>query len=68
MTPVAKYREMTSEELSSALTDAGESVFKLKLQQKLGQLENKARITHVRRDIARIRTVLAERTRKTGEA
>ncbi|MDF3130608.1 50S ribosomal protein L29 [Kiritimatiellaeota bacterium B1221] len=61
MTKVLEYREMTADELASALNEAGESYFKLKMQQTLGQLENKARIREVRRDIARIQTVLSER-------
>jgi len=61
MTKVITYREMTDEELAAALKDAGESLFKLKMQQTLGQLENKARIREVRRDIARMQTVLTQR-------
>ncbi|MGA0368384.1 MAG: 50S ribosomal protein L29 [Kiritimatiellia bacterium] len=68
MTKVLEYREMTDEELASAFNEAGESYFKLKMQQTLGQLENKARIREVRRDIARIQTVLNERSRTTGDA
>ncbi|MGA0332793.1 MAG: 50S ribosomal protein L29 [Kiritimatiellia bacterium] len=68
MTKVLEYREMTDEELASAFNEAGESYFKLKMQQTLGQLENKARIREVRRDIARIQTELNERSRTTGDA
>jgi len=67
MTKVLDYREMTDEELASAFTESGESYFKLKMQQTLGQLENKARIRDVRRDIARIQTVLNERSKSTPE-
>ena len=58
------YREMTSEELGAAYSDASEEIFKLKLQKTLGQLENPARITQLRRDIARIKTVQAERAQQ----
>ncbi len=68
MSNAAEYREMTPEELNAALADAGENYFKLKLQQKLGQLENKAQITRVRRDIARMKTILSERSRNAGDA
>jgi large subunit ribosomal protein L29 len=68
MTKVLEYREMTAEELASAFNEAGESYFKLKMQQTLGQLENKSRIREVRRDIARIQTVLNERSRTQGDA
>lgn len=68
MTKVLEYREMTSDELASAFNEAGESYFKIKMQQTLGQLENLSRIREVRRDIARIQTVLNERSRTTGDA
>jgi len=68
MTKAVTYREMTDEELASALSEAGESLFNLKMQQTLGQLENKARIRELRRDIARIQTVLNDRKRNTGDA
>jgi len=63
MATATEYREMTDEELASSHREAGETLFNLKMQQTLGQLENKARIREVRRDIARIQTVLKERAR-----
>lgn len=68
MTKAANYREMTDEEIASALDEAGETLFNLKMQQTLGQLENKARIREVRRDIARIQTELTQRKRNPGDA
>ena len=68
MTKAVTYREMTDEELRSAKDAAGETMFNLKMQQTLGQLENQSRIREVRRDIARIQTVLTERERNTGDA
>ena len=67
MAKAINYREMTDEELASAHRDAGETLFNLKMQQTLGQLENTARIREVRRDIARIQTVLNERATSTQE-
>lgn len=68
MSKAATIREMTAEELNAALSDASESLFKLKLQQKLGQLENKAKITETRREIARLKTIASERALTAGEA
>ncbi|MCC5846165.1 MAG: 50S ribosomal protein L29 [Verrucomicrobia bacterium] len=68
MSKAANIREMTTEELNAALSDASESLFKLKLQQKLGQLENKAKITETRREIARLKTIASERALTAGEA
>jgi large subunit ribosomal protein L29 len=53
----AQYKEMPPEELEAALKDARDEMFKLKLQQSLGQLEKPSRIRDVRRQIARINTV-----------
>lgn len=66
MTKIATYREMTADELAAAKRDASEELFKLKMQQTLGQLENSARITQVRRDIARMQTISSE-SNKAGE-
>jgi large subunit ribosomal protein L29 len=41
-------------------------VFNLRFQRASGQMENTARMRHARRDVARIKTVLGERARKTG--
>lgn len=68
MSKAANIREMTTEELNAAMSDASESLFKLKLQQKLGQLENKAKITETRREIARLKTIASERALTAGEA
>lgn len=56
------YREMPEEELTNTLAESNEELFKLKLQQSLGQLENPARIRTLRRQVARIQTVLTQRT------
>jgi large subunit ribosomal protein L29 len=66
MSKVAPYREMTDDELRAALSDASQEVFKLKMQQTLGQLENPARITLVRRNIARMTTITAQRKRQAA--
>lgn len=56
------YREMTEEELEQAYRETRKELFNLRLQQSLGQLEKPSRIKDVRRDIARINTVLHERS------
>ena len=62
----ADVRAKTDDELKSELEQLGKEVFNLRFQRAGGQLENTARVRHVRRDIARIKTVLGERTRKAG--
>jgi large subunit ribosomal protein L29 len=54
-------RTKTDEELLSELNRAKESLFNLRFQAATGQLESHGRLTAVRRDIARIYTVMRER-------
>lgn len=56
-------REFTREELLRRLRDLKEEAFNLRLQQATGQLENSDRIRVVRRDIARVNTILKEKQR-----
>lgn len=48
----------TKDELTAKLTDLKKEQFNLRFQKATGQLENTARVTQVRRDIARVRTAL----------
>jgi len=57
----SELREMTEEELLKKLDDAKDELFKLRFQAATRQLDNPMRIKEVRRDIARIKTVLRER-------
>lgn len=54
-------RELTVKELESKLRDLKEEAFNLRLQQATGQLENTARIRLVRREAARVQTILTAR-------
>ena len=56
-------RAKTDDELSAELDVLGKEIFNLRFQRANGQLENTARVRQVRRDIARIKTVLGERHR-----
>jgi len=53
----------TTDELNTELEQLTKEVFNLRFQKASGQLENTARVRDVRRTIARIKTVLAERQR-----
>ena len=57
-------KELTAKELESKLRDLKEEAFNLRLQQATGQLENSSRIRVVRREAARVQTVLTERRSK----
>ena len=56
-------RAKTDDELEGELERLAKERFNLRFQRANGQLENTARVRQVRRDIARIKTILAERAR-----
>ncbi len=56
-----KLRDMTGEELELKLKDLKEELFNLRFQNATAQLENPLRIRKVRRDIARVKTVMREK-------
>jgi large subunit ribosomal protein L29 len=56
-----EIRAMASDELVQGLDDAYEELFNLRFQFSTGQLENFNRLTEVKRDIARLKTILRER-------
>lgn len=56
-----EIRAMTSDELMQRLDDAHQELFNLRFQFSTGRLENFNRLTEVKRDIARLKTVMRER-------
>jgi large subunit ribosomal protein L29 len=56
-----ELRERSIEELGKTLSDLEEQLFKLRFQKSTGQIENPQKIREVRKDIARVHTVLNER-------
>ena len=56
-----EIRELSAEELAVKLTDLKKDLFNLRLQHATNQLENPTRIAEVKRDIARVNTILRER-------
>lgn len=59
-----KWREMKNEELTTKLNDLKNELFNLRFQLATGQLENPIKIKHVKKDIARVRTVIRQRELK----
>ncbi len=53
-----KVRELNGEELNAKLKDLKKELFNLKFQHATNQLENPQRIADVKKDIARVNTVL----------
>ena len=60
-TVAADLRGLTADELVEKLREAKEELFNLRFQSATGQLESNGRLKAVKRDIARIYTVLRER-------
>ncbi len=62
-----ELRTLTREELEQRLREAKEELFNLRFQHKTGQLSNPLRIREVRKDVARLNTLLEEGSH-VGEA
>lgn len=57
----SELRELSLEELGHALADLTQELFNLRFQHATDQLENPMRLRQIKRDIARLKTVLRER-------
>ena len=57
----SEFRSMTNAEIAGKLDDASQELFNLRFQRTSGQLSNTARFSAVRKEIARMKTVLRER-------
>ena len=56
-----EIRELGKDELKGKEKELQEQLFRLRFQKSLGQLDNALKLREVRRDIARVKTVLRER-------
>ncbi len=55
-----EIRKMSAEELESKLGDLKKDLFQLRLQHATNQLDNPVKIAEVKRDIARVKTIIRE--------
>jgi large subunit ribosomal protein L29 len=60
-TKVADLRELADDDLATRLVEFKEELFNLRFQAATGQLESHGRLRSVRRDIARVYTIMRER-------
>lgn len=58
----SEIRELSEAELSEKLRDLKAELFNLRFQHAINQLDNPMRLVHVKKDIARVKTVLRQRT------
>jgi large subunit ribosomal protein L29 len=63
---VTEVRDLTIDELQQRARDMDDQLFRLRIQKSMGQLEAAYKLKGVRRDLARVRTVLREK--ETAEA
>lgn len=63
---ISEIREITSEQLDAKLKELKEELFNLRFQLAINQLENTNRIGEVKKDIARVMTVLNDKNAKNA--
>ncbi len=61
------FRSLSEGELLEKAREMNEELFNLRFQHATGQLENVMRIPQVKRDIARVKTILKEKARDKGK-
>ncbi len=59
---IKELREMSVEELGARKREIRQEMLNLRVQQQIGQLENPSRIRTLRREVARIETLITQRT------
>jgi large subunit ribosomal protein L29 len=68
MATTSELRELSDDELVTRLREAKAEAFNLRFQHVTGQLDNTARLGDLRRDVARMHTLLREREIAAAEA
>ncbi len=66
MTSAHDFRELTDDDLRQRQRDLDDQIFRLRIQKSMGQLDAPQKIRELRRDMARVKTVLRERSLPAG--
>ena len=61
-----EIRELTVDDLRARVTDMDDQIFRLRIQKSMGQLEAPGKVRDIRRDLARIKTILREKELQTA--
>jgi large subunit ribosomal protein L29 len=61
-----ELRELTEDDLRAREKELDDRLFRLRIQKSMGQLEAPAKVVTLRRDLARIKTILREKERRQG--
>ncbi len=56
-----EIRELTVDDLRARVKDHEDRIFRLRIQKSMGQLEAPGKVREIRRDLARIKTILREK-------
>jgi len=59
-----EIRELTTDDLRVRVQDLDDQLFRLRIQKSMGQLEAPAKVRQIRRDLARMKTILREKERQ----
>ena len=62
MAKIAELRDLSVEELRTKQKDLFDQLFRMRIQQSMGQLDATLKLRHVRRDLARVMTLLRQKT------
>jgi len=65
---IKELRELTTEDLNKKELELREELFNLQMQRGTSQLENPKRIQSVKRDVARIQTIIREKSNQKAQA
>jgi len=66
MTSARDLRDLNEEDLRTRERDLQDQLFRLRIQNAMGQLDAPNRVRDIRRDLARVKTVLREKARASG--
>ena len=64
MMDVAELRDLTVDDLEARAKELEDQLFRMRIQQSLGQLDAPLKLRYTRRDLARIKTVITEKQQK----
>jgi large subunit ribosomal protein L29 len=64
----AEIRELGVDELRSKENDLDDEIFRLRIQKSMGQLEAPARVRDLRRDLAKVKTILREKEQASNRS
>jgi len=62
----AEIRELTVDDLRARVKDLDDQLFRLRIQKAMGTLDVPVKVRQVRRDLARVKTILREKERQTA--